>query len=429
MPEWAPFRGWRFAVREGENLATFLAPPYDVVTPEERRRLVQRHPHNIVQVDLPEPPEGEDRYAFAAGLLREWQQKGVLIQEPSPVLYVLEQRFRLPTGELLVRRGIIGLLKLEPWGQGVYPHERTFPHAKRDRLALLEATRAEFSPVFLMFSDPERVVEAALTQGPVMTTLAVASTDEDVTRLCAITDDAIVQQVIGLLANRALYVADGHHRYETALNYQRQQHDAGRGPGPHDFVLAYAVAMEDPGLVVLPTHRCLHDVPNWDEARLLGQLEEHFHVTHYTPEAELLGELYANHQHDRVMGLVLAGRPGGYLLRWRHRAKSTELLLARNHPAVAQMDVALLQDLVLEPVLGIGAEPAAQRPYVAYEPKAQDAIEGVRAGRYQAAFLLRPTPLAQIKVVADAGQVAPPKATFFFPKLPSGLVIYDLDRS
>ncbi len=179
----SPLRGWRFAVPETENLATRLAPPYDVISPERQRALARLHPHNIVQVDLPEEIEGADQYARAAELFRQWQREGVLVQEPVPALYVLEQRFQLPNGQQLTRTGLLGRLYLTPWGEGVLPHERTFPHAKADRLALLTATRAELNPIFMLYSDPLGEVLAPLLEARPIAPVAVAGDEETVNRL------------------------------------------------------------------------------------------------------------------------------------------------------------------------------------------------------------------------------------------------------
>jgi uncharacterized protein (DUF1015 family) len=424
----SPLRGWRFAAPEMENLAAHLAPPYDVISPEKQRALARRHPHNIVQVDLPEEIEGTDQYARAAELFRRWQREGVLAQESAPALYVLEQRFQLTNGRQLTRTGLLGRLRLAPWGEGVLPHERTLPHAKADRLALLTATRAEFNPIFMLYSDPAGEVTAPLLAARPVAPIAVAGDEETVHRLWAVADAQAINAACAALASRVLYVADGHHRYETALAYQRQQIAVnGMAAGaPYDYVLIYAAAMEDPGVIILPTHRCLHDVPGFDSDRLLEALTRHFDIAHYTPDVELLGELHTATQ--RAFGLILADRPGGYLLRLRPDAITLSALLTDDHPAVADLDVAALQSLVLGPVLGIGRESHEQRPFIHFEPSAQVAIAGVRERQYQAVFLVTPTRLNQLRAVAEAGQVAPPKATFFYPKLPSGLIIYDLEN-
>ncbi|MCS7220446.1 MAG: DUF1015 domain-containing protein [Anaerolineae bacterium] len=426
----APFRGWRFAVPATENLISRLSPPYDVISAEQRQALMRLHPHNIVQIDLPDETMGLERYTRAAERFRQWQREGILIQEAAPALYVLEQCFRLPGGPQLTRTGLIGRLRLVPWGEGVLPHERTFPHAKADRLALLMATRAEFNPVFLLYSDPLGEVLAPLLAARPATPSAVAEEPEITHRLWVITDVEAIAQACAAMAERILYVADGHHRYETALAYQRQEmgEDGDSSEAPYNYVLIYAVAMEDPGLTILPTHRCLHDVPGFDPDRLLRELERHFELIHFAVEADLLTEMGRATRAHRVLGLVLADRPGGYLLRLRSNAATLSLLFAQDHPAVADWDVTALQTLVLGPILGIGRESHEQYPFIDFEPDAQRALAGVRHGRYQAVFLVTPPRLSQLRAVAEAGQVAPPKATFFYPKLPSGLVIYDLEH-
>lgn len=425
MVELRPLRGWRFAVSATEDLGSRLAPPYDVISPQRRQTLASRHPHNIVHIDLPNEPADDERYARAAARFRQWQAAAVLVREAEPALYVLEQSFRLADGRRFTRTGLIGRLLIAPWGEGVLPHERTFPHAKADRLALLAATRAEFNPVFLLYSDPLGEVLAPLAEARRQPPLAIAHSDDSIDRLWAVTEPQAIARVAERLAPRTLYVADGHHRYETALNYWRQADPADEAAR---YVLACVVAMEDPGLVILATHRCLHDVANFDTARLLRELDRHFELTPQSSDPELVASIAAAPRGARVLGLALAGQAGGYLLRLRASAVTLGALLAQEHPTVADLDVAALQALVLGPLFGIGRESHEQRPFIDFEPDAEAALAGLRAGRYQAVFLLTATRLSQLRALADARQVAPPKATYFYPKLPSGMVIYDLDN-
>jgi uncharacterized protein (DUF1015 family) len=425
MVEMRPLRGWRFAASATEDLGLRLAPPYDVISPQRRRVLASRHPHNIVHLDLPDAAAGDDCYARAAAWFRRWQVEEVLAREAKPALYVLEQSFQLAAGRRLTRTGLIGRLLVVPWGEGVLPHERTFPHAKADRLALLAATRAEFNPVFFLYSDPLGEVLAPLAEARRQPPAAISHGDDSVDRLWVVTDPQAIAAALSRLTPRTLYVADGHHRYETALAYRRQA-------APTDeaarYVLACVVAMEDPGLVILATHRCLHDVAGFDAARLLRELERHFELVAQASDSELIASMAADPGGARVLGLALPGQAGGYLLRLRANAVTLGALLAQDHPTVADLDVAALQTLVLGPLFGIGRESHEQRRFIDFEPDAQAALAGLRAGRYQAVFLLTATRLSQLRALADAGQVAPPKATYFYPKLPSGMVIYDLDN-
>jgi len=425
MVEMRPLRGWRFAASATEDLGLRLAPPYDVISPQRRQVLASRHPHNIVHLDLPNEAAGDDRYARAAARFRRWQVEEVLVREAKPALYVLEQSFQLAAGRRLTRTGLIGRLLVVPWGEGVLPHERTFPHAKADRLALLAATRAEFNPVFFLYSDPLGEVLAPLAEVRRQPPAAISHGDDSVDRLWTVTDPQVIAAALSRLAPRTLYVADGHHRYETALAYRRQ---AAPTDEAAQYVLACAVAMEDPGLVILATHRCLHDVVGFDAARLLRELERHFELVAQASDSELIASMAAGPGDARVLGLALPGQAGGYLLRLRANAVTLGALLAQDHPTVADLDVAALQTLVLGPLFGIGRESHEQRPFIDFEPDAQAALAGLRAGRYQAVFLLTATRLSQLRALADAGQVAPPKATYFYPKLPSGMVIYDLDN-
>jgi len=267
-------------------------------------------------------------------------------------------------------------------------------------------------------------------------------------------DPELLAAAAAALESKTFYLADGHHRYETALNYQRYRRGgslpdtpapaplsswqavphfaAHPAPGPsesqpYDFAWVYAACMEDPGVLILPTHRCIHDVADYDAERLLAQLEGRFEVTPVSGDGVLLDALRLAAPHDHVFALVLPGYAPGVLLRLRDDSAATALLHAADHPAVAEVDVAVLQTLVLGPLLGVSREPSELKRHVIFTPSAEQAIGDARAGRCQAACLVNPTRLEQLAEVSQEGQVMPPKATYFYPKLPSGLMINCID--
>ncbi len=386
---------------------------------------------------------------------------GVLRQESAPAIYLLRQRYTLPDGRQATRSGMIFRLRLAPWGKGILPHERTFPAAKADRLALTIATGAQCSPIFLLYSDPAGQAHAPLAAAAERQAPDAVYRDEDGVEhtLWAVTDPGALAAATAALEPKTFYIADGHHRYETALNYQRWRRgggladapapaplrswqgvpnyapippappDAPGAPLPFDTAWVYAACLEDPGMVILATHRCIHDLPAFDAERLLAGLREHFDVTPVEDPAALkkLDFFRRKPTSGTTFALALPDRPGGYLLRLRDDQDTAARLLADYPPTVAAVDVAVLQCLVLGPLLGIESDPAGLKRFVAFTPGAAEAVEGVRGGRFQAAFLVNPTPLAQLQAVSAAGEVMPPKATYFYPKLPAGLVINYLE--
>lgn len=456
-----PFRGWRYdlAAAGAVDLSELLTPPYDVISPAQQAAFYARHPHNVVRLDLPCDEPGDDdranRYTRAAATLADWQARGVLRPESAPAIYLLQQRFALPDGRTATRRGLVFRLLATPWGEGVLPHERTFPTAKADRLALLIATGSQCSPIFLLYSDPAGEAQAPiLAEAAERPPEAVYCDDEGVEhRLWAVTAPEAIAAAAATLASRTFYVADGHHRYETALNYRRWRRTGAlpamsapppltaweqlpgfdRGlqepspdPQPFDYAWVYAARLEDPGLIILPTHRCVHSVAGFDAHALLNGLRRYFTVSPAPDEAMLEAALAQAAPTVPRFGLALPG--ARYLLELQPSAEATALLHAAHHPTVAAVDVAVLQTLVLGPLLGIASDPAQMKEHVAFTPSAAEALKGLAAGRYQAVFLVNPTPLSQLQAVSEAGQVMPPKATYFYPKLPSGLVINVLDE-
>lgn len=456
-----PFQGWRYdlGAAGAAGLHELLTPPYDVISPEQQAAYYERHPHNVIRLDLardePGDEDEENRYTRAAATLASWREQGILRQEREPAIYLLHETYTLPGGQRATRRGLIFRLRLASWGDGILPHEHTFPAAKADRLALLIATETQCSPIFLLFSDPAGEVRAPLAAAAERPADAVLLDDDGVEHaLWAIADAAAIEQVAAALEPLTFYVADGHHRYETALNYQRYRRGEGLpetdaplpltsweavpnhaeyplpGPAqvqPFDYAWVYAASMEDPGVAILPTHRCIFDLPHFDAAQLVAQLHHHFDVTAAAGDDALQAALGQAHSGDHVFGLVLPGGEPGYLLRMRPDPATLELLHKTDHPAVAAVDVAVLQSLVLGPLLGISREPGELKRNVAFTPDAWQAIDETRRGILQAVFLVKPTTLEQLRAASDAGQVMPPKATYFYPKLPSGLVIHSMD--
>ena len=336
---------------------------------------------------------------------------------------------RTTSGPPLERLGFIALLRLAPWGQGILPHERTFPQAKADRLALLKATGMQDNPIFALFPDAQgearRLITAWLAREPD----AVYRDDDGVLHeLWATSDPDQHTALAALLSARNLYIADGHHRYETALAYQawrREQAGHPREAQPYDDTLVYLTPMDDPGAVILPAHR-LVTFGRFSHPDLLTALAADFEMMPLADDNALIETLQTLPAGTPSFGLVLDQAPP-VLLRLRPHADQQARLLAAHPASVAALPAAILQTLVLGPCFGISPDPQTQKAQLQFEPRASVAVEHVRAGRVQAALLTTATSMAQLRAIADAGQAAPPKATYFYPKLPSGLVLNQIE--
>ncbi len=403
-----PFRGERYAAKE--RLSALIAPPYDVISQEDRARYAARDPHNIVHLILPEAAPGEDRYARAAATLAAWRGAGVLVTDAAESVYVVAQDYALPSGERRTQIGLFAAVRAEPFAtRRVRPHERTHAGPKADRLALLRATRTNLESIFLLAPDPDRRLAQALAQAAAGVPAARAEFDGGGIRLWVVSGEQAVR--LAALAGRAqLYIADGHHRYETAVAYAQEHPEA-------DRVLSLIVATSDPGLTILPTHRIIFGAGR-DAANLVEVWREWFEVGRVAPcmdRVERLAEL----GRDRTACIVAF--PGAYdvALALKPEAALDKVPGIGSSPAVRALDVARIEALVVQYILGAGTA----TPSLAYTADPHAAFDAVRKGSAAAAVLLNPTKVEQVLAVADAGDAMPPKSTYFIPKVPSGLVI------
>ena len=407
----APFRGERYAAKDG--LSALLAPPYDVISSQERARYAARDLHNIVHLILPEAPPSEDRYARAAALLAAWRAEGVLKTDAPGLVYVVAQDYTLPGGEVRTRVGMFAAVRAEPFAtRRVRPHEKTHSAPKADRLALLRATRTGLESIFLVAPDPDRALAHALTRAATGVPAARAELDGVKIRMWTAQGQKAVE--LAALAGRAqLYIADGHHRYETAVAYARENPQA-------DRVLSFIVSVGDPGLAILATHRIVFGAAP-DPAKLLEGWRTWFDVGRVAPcmdRVERLAEL----GRDRTACIVAF--PGAYdvTLVLKPDAPLDRVPDLGRTPAVRALDVARIEALVVQHLLRAGTA----TPMIAYTPDPRAAFDAVRGGQAAAAVLLNPTKMEQVFAVADAGDVMPPKSTYFTPKVPSGLVLRPL---
>jgi uncharacterized protein (DUF1015 family) len=418
MPDVQPLRALHYDVGKAGALDRLISPPYDVIDARLRVELAARSPYNAVEVDL---PEGEDRYRRAGELLEEWKRSGILVHDPEPALWALTQTYVGPDGRERTRSGFYARVRIADYGEGVRPHERTHPAAKQDRLELMRATKANLSPIFALFQDSDGGAPTGLTRwtsGPPWG----EATDDDGTRhrLWRITDEATIATVREALSNSELLIADGHHRYETARTYAEEI----GGEGDHHYVLMYLVSLRDPGLEIFATHRLVKGLDSAGRERLERLLERHFRARSVEP-AELVpppatnGSLpvygFIDRESTRALRLELAS------------ADPADRALASHEATYRRLDTAVLEKLVLEEALGMSEDDISHQRGLAYTQSSEEALSLVKSGEYELAFLLRPTPVEQVKAVAEAGETMPPKSTYFYPKVPSGLVFNPLE--
>jgi uncharacterized protein (DUF1015 family) len=407
VAEIRPFAGVRYRVPDSE-LARVLAPPYDVIPPAYQEALYARDPRNVVRVIL-NRSAGDGAYDDAGSTYRRWLAEGVLAADPEPSLYLLEQSFAVE-GQRLVRTGLLARFRAEdPGTRKILPHEQTRKGPREDRWRVLLATRANFSPIFLMFPDPEGRF-ASLAASSAGSPPESRFTDDGGVehRLWRISDAPVVAAFADALARPTAYIADGHHRYATALRY-RDEH------GPEGaWTLGYFTPLEAPGLVVLPYHRILDEGPGLASAR--RALEERFTLSAADGVRAAARQAAASR---KPYAFALA-EPGGRGLVAEARPEAGDLLPAEAPPSLRALDTYFLHQAVLPKVLGV------DESAVRYVHSLSEAEESVATGACRLAVLLRATPPGQIVAVAEAGESMPAKSTFFHPKLPSGLVIHPL---
>ncbi len=413
MTEIRPFRPYRYTAAAGD-LKKLVTQPYDKISPVMQSRYVAASPHNFVRVILGERQPGdspsENVYTRAAALLEDWRGAGLLAQDPEPGFYPYFQDFTVPdTGERVTRKGFICLGPVVDYDQGVvYRHEQTLSGPKKDRLELLRHIRAHTGQLFFLYSDPQFAVDNLLDEAAREAPLVEVTDDYDVRhRMWRIADPAKTALVSQLMADKKLLIADGHHRYETALAFR----DENPGCAAARYVMMTLVNMDSPGLKILATHRLLHGLDTFDAADLERKAAGRFRVTAGIAEEDLRRALAEPHPESVRIGLAAAGG---------------SLSLFEADRAGGELDVSILHRIFLDEFLGIGEEAVREQTHIRYQRGLDAAIEEVRAGRAQAGFLLAPPSVKQVADVSFAGGVMPQKSTDFFPKLLSGLAIYQM---
>jgi uncharacterized protein (DUF1015 family) len=432
MVDLAPLHGLRYSSEYTD--AGVFAPPYDVIDSERHLQLLAANPHNIVRLILGETPSGRGWHARAAETMARWIAEGVLVQDRQPALYGYQQHFVDAAGQQRTRTGVMGRVRLSPYGGPIRRHERTRIGPRIDRLRLTRAVRANLSPVFGLYRDPHDAVRHLLAppEDPQHPDLLVDIRDDEGVRhvFWRIGDLDTITAITAGLADREIIIADGHHRYETALAYQAEQRDAEGDPAqarPYDYALMYLAAAKDPGLYILPTHRVILGQNGRDPSRLVEALRDDFDLVPVAPEVSLSEATSQAADHTVAIGLC-TGQGQRWVLRLKELARAHRGMPPEVEGGLSELDVSVLQNLILAPHLGIDTETLARTEQVMYTIDEGEACSLVASGEAQAAFILNPTRIEQVWNVAEQGLTMPQKSTYFYPKLLTGLVINPLDE-
>lgn len=426
MAEIKGYKGLRFNCEKAGKIEELVCPPYDIISDQQREEYIKTNPHNIIRLEL---PKGDDKYNKAAEILKDWLEKGILVKEDKPAIYIYEEEFTA-YGERKAIKGIICRVKLEEFSKGIIlPHEFTLSKAKEDRLNLMKATNCNFSQIYSLYMDGGKntlgKIDSLSKSEP---DIQLQDNDNVTHRMWIIKDEKAIADICSDFADRKLYIADGHHRYETALNYRnylREQGLAKEGDAC-DYQMMMLVDMEHPGLVVFPTHRLVRNLDSFNAERVIDGCKEYFDVTEHsdinTIESTLM-ELY--NQGKKAYAFYCGG--SSYKLLVLKDTNIIKKLLPNASTATQQLDVTILHTLVLEKIFGIDAENMAKQINLTYTKIFDEAISSVQQGNSQCAFILNPTRVSEIREVASNGEKMPQKSTYFYPKMITGLVMNQLE--
>ena len=448
MADIQSFRAYRYDMSHVGNLSDVCAPPYDVINTEMQTELYKRHPANIVRVILnrQEPGDHEgDHYKRSAKFIRTWLREGVMAQDPKAAIYVYHQVFEL-NGEQVTRRGFISRVKLEAFGEGrIYPHEQTHSKAKQDRLNLTRATGCNTSQIFAIYGDEENKTQECL-EAAIEDRTPHQATDEYgvVHQLWPVTDPSAIANASSLMASKALYIADGHHRYETALNYQKELNAENPLPADHpaNYVSMCCISMNDPGMIVLPTHRLWRGVPVMDSATLIAKLDSVFDCTLAGKGAAQAEGIWEKIMVDDIQGQMAfyCAEDDQWVLA-KMNASGAEMMaerLADQTEAWRELGVSILHELVMPDLLGLKETPTPK-----YVRSIEEVVDGIShgdaagrdatgqegtAGRFELVTIVMPATIDHVRLISEAGERMPAKSTYFYPKLLSGLIVNPLSR-
>lgn len=428
-----PFRGLRYNTKLVGSLENVTTPPYDIISPAEQDMYCSKHENSIIHLELGKTydtdTEENNRYTRAKDALSDWMENNILTFEDAPAYYLYEEIFSLPDGSVKSLKGLISAVELVPFSEKiVLPHEETLSKAKADRFQLMDATHANFSPIYFLYMDEKKTINQIIAEVSSGAPTESFQTADGITHnMWVITDEDTCAAIHEAFEGKQLFIADGHHRYETALNFRnklREENPAMAKEDGGNYIMAFAVEMDDPGLVVLPTHRMLQNVENFSVDSVLTQLAQNFTAQKYTSDnvAKDAETLLAAHT-DVPSFVFYTGKGEFYLLQLKNEGAMAEKLPHKSD-AYRGLDVSVLHTLILDSIFGIDTDNMANQKNLVYTKFSEEAIDAVDQGVMQCSFLLNATKVRQIKDVSLLNEKMPQKSTYFYPKLITGLVVH-----
>lgn len=446
MARIAPLRGLRYNLAKITALEDVVSPPYDVIDEQSHNALLKKNPYNMIQLDLTKSVDAagnqsDERYQKARQTFEHWQQEEILVRDPLPTVYLYHTEYSIPSGKKFIRKGLLALAGLAEFAEGVVkPHEKTFRGVTTDRLRLLDTCQAQFSPIFSLYSDPAGQVMALLEAAkPAAPLYSVSDHDGCRHTLWAISDAATLAEITRQFAAKALYIADGHHRYTTALQLRelmRERSGAVAADSPYDYTMMYLCGMEDEGLSVLPTHRLVRLPAQTTVEALAAAMQSGFEVEEIGGGTRefLVGEVLARmdeNEQGTMFGLYHPGADRCFLLTLKPGLMA-QTCAGKQPEALQELDVVVLSELVLDSILGLSHQRCEDESLIHYYPDPDEALdaavkESLADGQgTPVLFLMNPTLVSQVQRVADEGLVMPHKSTYFYPKVLTGLLINPL---
>jgi uncharacterized protein (DUF1015 family) len=425
------FRGTFYNPRAVEDLSRAVAPPYDIIDEKRKESLLSRSPYNVVRLILPQTEGEHEFWNNSATLYRAWKRGEVLSADGGRCVYVYRQSFEIPGEGSVSRTGILALLRCREFSSGeILPHEKTFPRTRSERLKLLRACRANFSQIFTVFRDEEEEVLSLLEEAASVPAFMEFRDDEGIShQVWRVENSAREARMTASLKAKKLIIADGHHRYETALKYSKEQHVAADPAHPGAYVSAVLFRSEDPGLAILPVHRLLRRMPLGAE-EVYRRLQSRFHVEMIQRDiADRRGMFKERLESCRRPAFIMITREGAAILELREGVEEDKVLAGPESARWKSLDVSILHGLVIGEGLGMNADLLAEKGDLSFTPWESTALSALSEGEAEAAFLVRPTRMEEIWEIAEGGERMPHKSSYFYPKLPSGLVIYDHDTA
>ncbi len=420
MAEIRPFNGMRYTEKAGE-INALVCPPYDIISDEQRAEYIEKNPYNIIRLELPKG--GDERYKEAGDILESWLSDGIVKQDDKPGIYVYEMEFTA-NGSKNKLKGFVSLVKLEEFSKGVVlPHEETLSKAKADRFNLMSETYCNFSQIYSLYMDEDGSVYGLVdgcSQG--VPDMCVTDGDGTIHRMWRVTDESIIAKLEKAFEDKKLYIADGHHRYETALNFNKHLMEQGKANELSGYISMMLVNMENSGLVVFPTHRIVHGLESFDADKLIEACKPYFVIAQAPSEERMRAALNTLYFEGKKAFAMYAGCGKCYVMTLKDN-NAVKQFLPEMSDAYCGLDVSVLHNLVLERIFGIDKENMANQKNLTYTRSLEEALEAVDIYDADCAFILNPTKVSEIRDVALAGEKMPQKSTYFYPKLITGLVM------